>query len=131
MYRTTLKIVSIVTLISAAGCALPRQGYLYSPTQPGRGTLTFANSKADHGKLLASLANGERCQGKFSTIPGPRVSWDFEQAGVVQSEDTQDGMAVFECQQGHLLRCTFTREMAGAGMGTCRDNHGDKLTMYF
>ena len=62
---------------------------------------------------------------------GPRVSWDFEQAGVVQSEDTQDGMAVFECQQGHLLRCTFTREMAGAGMKTCLDNHGDKLTMYF
>lgn len=131
MHRTTLKIVSVLTLVTAAGCALPRQGYLYSPTQPGRGTLMFADSKADHGKLVASLANGERCQGKFSTIPGPRVSWDFEQAGVVQMEDTQNGMAVFECQQGHLLRCTFTRELAGAGMGTCLDNHGDKLTMYF
>lgn len=117
--------------LALAGCAVPRSGYLYSPTAAGRGSVAFVDSSLDSGKLTATLSSGERCSGRYSTIPGPRVTWDDEKIDTIDSEDTQQGMALLSCGPGHLLRCSFTRDIGGDGMGRCRDNRDEWLTMYF
>lgn len=117
--------------LSAAGCSIPRDGYIYSPTAGGRGSVTFVNSVENSGALQATLLSGERCKGRYSTVPGPRVSWDDEKVNTIYAEDTQDGMALLECNPGHVLRCTFTRSINGDGMGRCFDNKNEWLTMYF
>src|SRR6478609_256030 len=106
----------------ASACAMPRDGYLYSPTTAGRGSVEFPDSSDDKGTLHATLVNGERCSGRYATVPGPRVTYDDEKISVISSEDTQDGMALMQCGRGHLLRCTFTRNIDGDGMGRCLDN---------
>ena len=118
-------------LLLITGCAVPRGGYIYSPTANGRGSVMFPNSADNSGLLRATLTNGEQCSGRYATVPGPRVSWDDDKISSIYSEDTQDGMALLQCGAGHLLRCTFTRNISGDGMGRCRDNHNDTLTMYF
>jgi len=112
-------------------CAVPKEGYIYSPEIAGRGSVSFPDSDRNSGVVRATLASGERCAGRYSTVPGPRVTWDDELIDTIDSEDTQDGMALLECSPGHLLRCTFTRNLSGDGMGRCRDNRDEKLTIYF
>lgn len=126
----TLALCLLGCLLSTA-CAIPRDGYLYSPTTNGRGSVKFPDSDQNAGLVQATLASGEKCTGRYSTVPGPRVSWDDEKINTIYSEDTQDGMALFQCGQGHLLRCTFTRNIAGDGIGRCLDNRNAWLTMYF
>lgn len=116
---------------SFTACAVRRNGYIYSPTVSGRGSVEFPDSVANAGAVQATLVSGERCTGRYSTVPGPRVSWDDEKVKSIYSEDTQDGMALFQCNPGHLLRCTFTRDITGSGMGRCRDNRDEWLTLYF
>lgn len=123
--------LSLLLAVSAAGCAIPRDGYIYSPTAGGRGTIAFVNSAENAGAVQATLLGGERCSGRYSTVPGPHVSWDDEKINVIDTEDTQDGMALLQCNPGHLLRCTFTRNDTGDGMGRCLDNRNESLTMYF
>jgi hypothetical protein len=122
---------TLLVAVSMSGCAVPRGGYIYSPTAGGRGSVTFPDSADNSGQLQATLLNGERCRGRYSTVPGPQVSWDDEKINTIDAEDTQDGMALLECNPGHLLRCTFTRSINGDGMGRCFDNKNDWLTMYF
>lgn len=121
----------IALCVALGGCATPRSGYIYSPTVGGRGSVVFPNSVENSGMLQATLSGGEHCSGRYSTVPGPRVSWDDDKINSIYSEDTQDGMALLECNPGHLLRCTFTRNVSGDGMGRCFDNHKDWLTLYF
>lgn len=122
---------TLLVAVSMSGCAIPRAGYIYSPTAGGRGSVTFPDSADNSGLLRATLLNGERCRGRYSTVPGPQVSWDDEKINTIDAEDTQDGMALLECNPGHLLRCTFTRSINGDGMGRCFDNKNEWLTMYF
>jgi len=117
--------------ISSTACAIPRDGYIYSPTANGRGSVKFPDSVDNAGTVRATLVSGERCSGRYSTVPGPRVSWDDEKVNTIYAEDTQDGMALFQCNPGHLLRCTFTRNITGDGIGRCLDNRDEWLTMYF
>jgi len=112
-------------------CAVPKEGYVYSPRVAGRGSVVFPDSNLNSGVVRATLATGERCSGRYSTIPGPRVTWDDELIDTIDSEDTQNGMALLECSPGHLLRCNFTRNLSGDGMGSCQDNRDEKLTIYF
>ncbi len=128
-----MRISSFCTVVGLVlgGCAVPRSGYIYSPTAGGRGSVTFPNSKEDAGPMQATLTSGERCTGRYSTVPGPHVSWDDEKVNTIYAEDTQDGMALLQCAPGHLLRCTFTRDISGDGMGRCLDNHNEWVTMYF
>jgi len=121
----------LVLLVAASACAVPKEGYIYSPKAAGRGSVVFPDSSDNSGTIRATLASGERCAGRFSTVPGPRVTWDEELIDTIDSEDTQDGMALLECNGGHVLRCTFTRNLSGDGMGRCRDNHDEALTIYF
>jgi len=117
--------------LSASGCAMPRTGYIYSPTAGGRGSVVFPDSGDNSGTVQATLTSGERCSGRYSTVPGPHVSWNDEEVNTIYSEDTQDRMALLQCSPGHVLRCTFTRDVSGDGMGRCFDNRNEWLTMYF
>ena len=117
--------------LSLTACAVPRDGYIYSPTAGGRGSVKFLDSAQNAGAVQATLVSGEQCTGRYSTVPGPRVSWDDEKINIIYSEDTQNGMALLQCGPGHLLRCTFTRNITGDGMGRCRDNRDQSLTLYF
>jgi hypothetical protein len=122
---------SLLLALSTTACAVPRGGYIYSPTAAGRGSVAFPDSVDNAGTLQATLVGGERCTGRYSTVPGPRVSWDDEKVNTIYTEDTQNGMALLQCNPGHLLRCTFTRNITGDGIGRCRDNRDEWLTMYF
>ncbi|HVY29442.1 MAG TPA: hypothetical protein VHB79_22945 [Polyangiaceae bacterium] len=126
-----LSLLCVLGGLAMAGCAIPRSGYIYSPTVGGRGSVVFPDSVQNAGPLQATLSGGERCTGRYSTVPGPHVSWDDEKINTIYSEDTQDGMALLQCNAGHLLRCTFTRSINGDGIGRCVDNHSDSLTLYF
>ena len=123
--------LSLLLGLSSTACAMPRDGYIYSPTAAGRGSVKFLDSAENAGTVQATLSGGEHCTGRYSTVPGPKVSWDDEKVNVIYSEDTQDGMALLQCGSGHLLRCTFTRNNTGDGMGRCLDNRDQWLTMYF
>lgn len=123
--------LSVLLAASAAGCAVPRTGYIYSPKVGGRGSVVFPDSADKSGTVRATLASGESCSGHYATVPGPRVTWDDELINTIDSEDTQNGMALLQCSAGHVLRCTFTRNISGDGMGRCVDNHDESLTMYF
>jgi hypothetical protein len=127
--RTLL--LSLMLALSATACAIPRSGYIYSPNVGGRGSVMFPDSNDNSGVVRATLTSGESCAGRYSTIPGPRVTWDEEKIDTIESEDTQNGMALLQCSSGHVLRCTFTRDLSGDGMGRCLDNHQEWLTMYF
>lgn len=118
-------------LLAMSGCAMQRQGYLYSPTGPGRGSFVFSNALENKGEVQAALSNGVRCHGRYATVPGREVTWDDEKVDQIYSEDTQAGMAILECSSGQVLRCDFSRAKAGSGMGQCVDTRGDKQTLYF
>jgi hypothetical protein len=126
-----ISILCAVLGLAACGCATQRSGYIYSPTAGGRGSINFPNSAENSGPVQATLTSGERCTGRFATVPGQHVSYDDEEVNRIYSEDTQDGMALLQCNPGHLLRCTFTRDTSGDGMGRCLDNKNEWLTVYF
>jgi hypothetical protein len=121
----------LLLALGFSGCAVPKEGYIYSPEVAGRGNVVFPDSDANSGVVRATLAGGERCAGRYATVPGPSVTWDDEKIETIDSEDTQNGMALLECSPGHLLRCTFSRNLSGDGMGRCRDNRDQRLTLYF
>jgi len=125
------KLFTCCVVLALSGCAMQREGYLYSPTGPGRGTLVFSDALENRGDVQASLADGEHCHGRYTTVPGREVTWDDEKINQIYSEDTQAGMAILECASGHVLRCDFSRAKAGAGMGQCVDTRGNKQTLYF
>jgi len=125
------KLFTCCVLLVLSGCAMQREGYLYSPAGPGRGTLVFSDALENKGDVQASLSDGEHCHGRYATVPGREVTWDDQNVNQIYSEDTQAGMAILECASGHVLRCDFSRAKAGTGMGQCVDTHGNKQTLYF
>lgn len=112
-------------------CGIPRRGVVYALPSGDRGQVVFTDSAGNRGEVSATLADGEHCRGRYATIPGPLVTWDDQETDTIYEEDTQDGMAVLDCNNGHLLRCNLARDIVGAGSGTCTDNRGQKLTMQF
>lgn len=125
-----VRLLLVGLLVAASGCAVERQGYVYSPTQPGRGAIVLHNSMRNRGEAELTLADGEHCLGRFSTVPG-RLGWVEPDVDLKPPELTQSGMAVFACSDSHLVRCGFSRATGGAGIGRCVDNRGEVLTMYF
>lgn len=126
--RITLA-TGLAVLVGA--CGTSRSGHVYSASGAGRGSVVFPDGAANRGQVQATLGNGEHCSGRYATVPGPRVTWDDQEPFTIYEEDTQDGMAVFECSRGHLVRCSLSRDLAGGGVGRCIDNRGQQLTMDF
>lgn len=114
-----------------AACGLPRHGHLYSPSEANQGAVYFPDSAANAGPITATLVDGERCVGRYATVPGPQVTWDDQEPFTIYEEDTQDGMAILDCRNGHLIRCNLTRDLVEAGMGRCVDNRGQSMSLYF
>jgi hypothetical protein len=123
--------ILVLCAIAISGCSFSRSGELYAVSSGQRGAITFPDSLANRGELRATLTGGEKCTGRYATIPGPEVTWNDNRLDGIYREDTQDGMAVLECSGGHLLRCNITRDDFGAGQGYCVDNRGQKMTMNF
>ena len=128
--RFTFILAASASLLLAA-CGIPRHGYVYSAPSGDRGYVVFPDSAGKRGDVRVTLADGERCSGRYATIPGPQVTWDDQEIDTIYEEDTQDGMAVLDCKDGHLLRCNLSRDIVGAGVGHCVDNRGQQLIMYF
>jgi hypothetical protein len=78
---------------------------------------------------LAELADGEHCIGKFSAAASV-VQMDQE-TGRLDREESQTGLALLECNAGHLVRCAFERDHAGDGSGQCSDTAGRTFELYF
>ena len=119
------------TSLLLGACGIPRYGIVYTLPSGARGHVVFPDSAGKRGEVSATLSDGEHCTGRYATIPGPRVTWDDQEVDVIYDEDTQDGLAVLACKDGHLLRCNLSRDIMGAGVGRCVDNRGQQLTMYF
>lgn len=121
----------ILGAAAVVACSSSRYGIMYAVPSGARGSVLFPNSPANHGEIRATLAGGEKCVGRYATIPGPDVTWDDQRIDQIYEEDTQDGMAILECPAGHVLRCNITRDIGGEGQGYCVDNRGQQMTMYF
>ncbi len=128
--RPALTLLTIVALVASA-CTSTRYGSIYSPSTATRGQVVFPDSLRNHGTMSVTLTDGERCDGRYATVPGPRVTWEDEEPFTIKAEDTQDGMSVLNCKNGHLLRCNLSRDITGDGMGQCVDNRGQQFLMYF
>jgi hypothetical protein len=120
-----------LSALSAAcvGCASARDGYLYDAKAGRKGSFRFDSANAKQGSVLAELANGERCAGQFNAVASV-VQLDQE-TGRVDREEAQTGLAVLECNAGHLVRCAFERDHAGDGSGRCSDTAGQTFELYF
>ena len=113
------------------GCTASHQGYLLQTDTAQRGTVMFHdNVSAKRGTVEAVLADGEQCQGQFNTIPD-QLTRNWEDPSLVESEDTQIGVAVFDCRNDHVLKCDFSRANEGNGSGQCFDNRGLRYSLNF
>ena len=124
--RNSLGLLALVAL--ASGCAT-REGYLYDTKVPRRGAVVFHDAQSTEGSVDALLANGERCTGKFNTIPD-QVEIDDETRQIYR-EDSQVGLVILKCGAQHIVRCGFQRDHAGAGYGRCSDTAGSHFSLYF
>jgi len=126
-FRSFLALATLTAL--ASGCASAREGYLYDSQAPRQGSVVFRDARATAGDLVAQLADGESCTGKFNTIPD-QVEVDAEN-GRIYREDSQVGLAILRCSDKHLVRCGFQRDRSGAGYGHCSDTRGRRFDLYF
>jgi hypothetical protein len=125
--RSLLALLALTALVS--GCAGAREGYLYDSQAPRKGSIVFQNDWSSSGSLVAQLADGERCTGRFNTVPD-EVEVD-EETNRVDREDSQVGLAILQCAPQHVIRCGFQRDHAGAGYGHCSDTAGRHFDLYF
>ncbi|MEI9936058.1 MAG: hypothetical protein WDO69_02420 [Pseudomonadota bacterium] len=125
--RTLLALAALTAL--ASGCASAREGYLYDSQAPRKGSVVFQDAESTNGSLVAELADGERCTGRFNTIPD-EVEIDDENNRIYR-EDSQVGLAILQCGSQHVVRCGFQRDHAGAGYGHCSDTAGRQFDLYF
>ena len=119
----------LAVLALGSGCASTREGYLYDSQAPRKGSVVFQDAAANRGSLLATLADGERCTGRFNTVPDI-VQLDSE-TGRVDHEESQVGLAILQCSSKHIVRCGFQRDRSGAGYGHCADTAGRNFDLYF
>ena len=116
-------------LATSVGCATSRDGYLYDAKVARAGSFRFDSSNAKQGVVVAELAGGERCSGKFNAVAS--VVETDQETGRVDREDFQTGVAILECNAGRTVRCAFERDHAGDGSGECSDTAGRKFELYF
>ena len=123
--------LSILLVASSmfVGCTASHHGFLLKPATGERGTVIFHDEpNGKHGTVEAILANGEQCRGQFNTIPD-QVTRNWEDHDDIESEDTQLGVAAFQCADSHVVKCDFSRAHEGSGSGRCLDNLGQKYTL--
>ena len=125
--RNALGLLALAGL--SCGCASAREGYLYDSKAPRKGSIVFQDARSTDGGIVAQLADGERCTGKFNTIPD-EVSIDDEYRRIYR-EDSQVGLAILQCGAQHVVRCGFQRDSGGAGYGHCSDTAGRHFDLYF
>jgi len=128
---TPVRILVALVAFSAftAGCASTREGYLYDSKAPRKSSVVFQDARSTSGSVVAELADGEHCTGKFNTVPD-EVEMDDENRRI-DREDSQVGLAVLQCGARHIVRCGFQRDHAGAGYGHCSDTAGRHFDLYF
>ena len=122
-------LIAAIALATCAGCATARDGYLYDAKVARAGSFRFDSSNAKQGAVVADLAGGEHCSGRFNAVASI-VEMDQE-TGRVDREDFQSGLAVLECNAGRVVRCAFERDHAGDGSGKCSDAAGRTFELYF
>lgn len=123
-------LLNLAMTFSLSACAAAQhQGYLLKTDTGQKSDVTFRdNPLGQNGKVEATLANGERCQGKFNTVPD-QVQMNWNAVGEVEREDTQTGVAILQCADHHVVRCDFSRDFTGTGSGNCVDNQGQKYSL--
>lgn len=123
---------SILVLLGlvCSSCVTTQQGYLVKTDTAQRGTVVFHDQYFRRGTVDATLADGEKCLGQYNTIPD-RVTRNWDDPNDIEREDTQLGVAVFQCSNSHMMRCNFSRSFDGPGSGQCLDNQGFKYSLYF
>lgn len=127
-FKRSLAALALLGLTS--GCASAREGYLYDSKAPRKGSFVFKNARAKEGELVAVLADGEQCTGRFNTIPD-EVEYLDDDDRRIDHEDSQVGLAILQCAPQHVVRCGFQRDRAGAGYGHCSDTSGRHFDLYF
>jgi hypothetical protein len=126
-----MKHIAMLLLAATTSCAASHQGYLLQADTGQRSTVVFHdNVSAKRGSVEAVLANGEQCQGQFNTLPD-QLTRNWEDPSIVESEESQVGVAVFDCANNHVMKCNFSRAQEGNGSGQCLDNLGRKYSLNF
>jgi len=115
-------LTALLFAAGACGCATTQIGKI-AGTGPAAGAALAISRTERDGVATVTLENGERCSGRFNTVPD-RVTWDDERVNYIDSEDSRVGMLVVSCPSGYTLRCDFAEEATGPGHGACRDPQG-------
>ncbi len=132
MNCTHFGLLSLITAVAAVtGCAADHQGYLLRVDNGQRSSITFHEKPSGkRGDVDAVLASGERCEGRYNTVPD-QVTRNWADPDDIESEDTQVGMAVLSCTNSRVVRCNFSKAHADGGNGQCLDTEGRKYTLNF
>lgn len=115
------------------GCAGTQRGQIYS-MKDGRSSVVVAEHPCSSGGALrASLPSGESCQGSFSEVAVPDVQRLGKGAGTVPlSANSEASIAVLNCGESHVLRCTLARRSTeGFSYGACKDEGGNEFSLLF
>jgi len=123
------RILYLAAALALSACAVQHQGYLLRTDTGQKSNVVFRdNPMGQNGKVEATMANGEQCQGKFNTVP-EQVTMNWDTNGEIEREDTQLGVAILQCADHHVVRCDFSRAYEGPGSGNCVDNQGQKYSL--
>jgi len=115
------------------GCVGTQRGQIYS-MKDGRSSVVIAEHPSSSGGTLhASLPTGESCQGSFSEVDVPEVQRLGAGAGTVPlSANSAASIAVLNCGNSHVLRCTLARRYSeGFSYGACKDEGGNEFSLLF
>jgi hypothetical protein len=104
-------------------CITEQRGWVSGIDSGERASVTLDGAFTRRGSASATLANGQRCTGAFNTV-AERVTYNDERPTIIESEDAQLGVLIFECPGSQIIRCDFSRGSAGAGFGKCEDGSG-------
>jgi hypothetical protein len=111
----------LATVVAFCGCTVRHFGRLSGPAPGDHGSVTLDVNAHRSGDATAVLADGERCRGRFNTVPNVTDREMSDGTGTTDIEWTQVGMLVLVCPAGRVIRCDFERDVYGPGAGSCRD----------
>ena len=122
--------IAIFATAATSGCYPNPKGAIYNTKSPQKGAVVFEHAADTNGAAQATMPGGERCEGRFNTVPDKAKKTYDGGAKQILEEETQAGLLVLTCGQA-VVACNFTRDLWAAGHGTCKDSRGEQYELLF
>lgn len=128
-----------IPLLALSSCAIhiEKEARLYD-TQAGTVLpAMFVWEGKPHGRITATLADGSRCAGEYSTIQRPTEGWGliYGMAGASLASSNaargNKGAAIVVCEDKRTIECEYLTSGYTTGNGYCKDNRGASYRLMF